>query len=131
MKEYVSGGYRIHTYMFLYTLNTCRVATGQSIRYRDCWRANGEKKKKSMNTPRYTCIYVCIYMMRGDATTGKGSWRRARGCMYISSSYILCNLYFYRYICGDMEMSPIYTIMNFKMMPRKNDLGRRPESERK
>ena len=69
--------------------------------------------------------------MRGDATTGKGSWRRARGCMYISSSYILCNLYFYRYICGDMEMSKIYAIMNFKMMPRKNDLGRRPESERK
>ena len=48
--------------------------------------------------------------------------------MYISSSYIILLSV---YICGDMEMSPIYTDMHFKIMPRKNDLGRRPESERK
>ena len=65
-------------------------------------------------------------MMRGDATTGKGSWRRARECMYI----LLAISYFYRYICGDMEMSPIYTDMHCKIMPRKDDRGQRPESVR-
>ena len=66
--------------------------------------------------------------MRGDATTGKGSWRRAREGMYISSSYIILLSV---YVCGDMEMSPTYTDMHFKTMPRKNNRGRMPESEKK
>ena len=60
MKEYVLGGYRIYTYMFLYTYNTFRVATGQSIRYRDCWRANGEKKKNHEHTAIH--MYICMYI---------------------------------------------------------------------
>ena len=67
-------------------------------------------------------------MMRGDATTGKGSWRRTREGMHISSSYIILLSV---YTCGDMEMSTTYTDMLFKTMPRKNNRGRRPESEKK
>ena len=64
-----------------------------------------------------------VYMMRGDATTGKGSWRRAREYIYIFELYYIENDNFLRCICGDMEMSPTYTDMYVKTMPGKMTEG--------
>jgi len=66
-----------------------------------------------------------VYMMRGDATTGKGSWRRAREYIYIYifELYYIKNDNFLRCICGDMEMSPTYTDMYVKTMPGKMTEG--------
>ena len=64
-----------------------------------------------------------IYVMRGDATTGKGSWRRAREYIYtyIFELYYIENDNFF----GDTEMSPTYTDMYVKTMPGKmNECGR-------
>ena len=63
-------------------------------------------------------MYVDV--MRGDATTGKGSWRRARQYIYIYINFLRC-------ICGDMEMSPTYTDMYVKTMPGKMNEGGRPK----
>ena len=74
-------------------------------------------------------MYVHVYMMRGDATTGEGSWRRAREYIYIYifELYYIKNDNFLRCICGDMEMSPTYTDMYVKTMPGKMNEGGRPK----
>ena len=64
-----------------------------------------------------------VYMMRGDATTGKGSWRRAREYIYVYIYIYLSYIILKVITSGDMEMSPTYTDMYVKTMPGKMTEG--------
>ena len=81
-----------------------------------------KRKKILEHTVIYMYIYMSVFTMRGDTTTGKRELAQGKGV----HMYFFIDVYVY----GEMEKSPIYPHMPFKTMPPEIDRGRRSEREK-